>query len=99
MEKIQIGNNIRTRQTYAKFGQKFACNWANFLQFWANLDNSFGQLFCRFKQAYATLLDKFAVIQTGLGNFKLAQIIEETLLLTDSWINVVNNNCIGQFLP
>ena len=52
----------------------------NFVCVWASLGNSFGQIFCRFGQV-AILLGIFTLIQTGLSNFALAQIVDGSLYI------------------
>ena len=66
---------MTTGQTYTKFRQNFICIWANLLR-------TFGHIFCSFGQALAILLGKFALTQTGLGNFAPAQILEGTVYTT-----------------
>ena len=58
-KNIVLGATLQLDKLLQTLGEKFASVeekfiediWANFLQIWASLGNSLGQIFCRFRQA------------------------------------------------
>ena len=60
------------------------------MQSLGKISPAFGQSFYDFGQAWAILLDKLALVQTGLGNFALAQILKGTLHVAHDFPNNYN---------
>ena len=70
----------------AKFCMRLGKVFVNLGKLFVILDKllrTFGQYFCRFGLAWASVLGKFAFLQTGLGNFTCALVLERTLAMID----------------
>ena len=65
LDKLWAKFRLRLVKFYADLGKFWQLFWANFLLIWASLGKCLG---------------KFALIQAGLGNFALAQILEGILI-------------------